>query len=291
MHDELEHLRARALALEVLGERRRLVGRLDRAQRDVHLLGRRPRPPARRARRSARPRSAPPAAGAARAATAPTPTRRRRPAGRGSAARNRGRARAGGPRRPADRRDRRLGRRSRCGSRASASSSAWESAPRGTGRLGTRPALPGGRSGESRRNLWACGQSSISPRRSRSRRSRSRSAAGCATRSPAGRCSSCSPRRVAVRRGAAAALRPGRAGARGRSRRRAAPPPPPEPPDDRIDLNRAERRRAPAPAGDRPGRRGPDRRGARAGGPYRSVGDLVRVAGFGPRRVRGLGGR
>ena len=27
------------------------------------------------------------------------------------------------------------------------------------------------------------------------------------------------------------------------------------------------------------------------GGPYRSVRDLVRVAGFGPSRVRGLGGR
>jgi competence protein ComEA len=28
-----------------------------------------------------------------------------------------------------------------------------------------------------------------------------------------------------------------------------------------------------------------------AAGPYRTVGDLVRVAGFGPSRVRGLGGR
>ncbi len=28
-----------------------------------------------------------------------------------------------------------------------------------------------------------------------------------------------------------------------------------------------------------------------AAGPYRAVGDLVRVAGFGPSRVRGLGGR
>ena len=27
------------------------------------------------------------------------------------------------------------------------------------------------------------------------------------------------------------------------------------------------------------------------GGPYRSVGDLARVAGFGPSRVRGLSGR
>ena len=40
MDDELEQLRARALALEVLGERRRVVLRLDGAQRDVHLLGR-----------------------------------------------------------------------------------------------------------------------------------------------------------------------------------------------------------------------------------------------------------
>jgi hypothetical protein len=38
--DELEQLRARALALEVLGERRRVVLGLDGAQRDVHLLGR-----------------------------------------------------------------------------------------------------------------------------------------------------------------------------------------------------------------------------------------------------------
>ena len=37
--DELEQLRARALALEVLGERRRVVLGLDGAQRDVHLLG------------------------------------------------------------------------------------------------------------------------------------------------------------------------------------------------------------------------------------------------------------
>ena len=65
----------------------------------------------------------------------------------------------------------------------------------------------------------------------------------------------------------------------------------PPPPDDRIDLNTAgplELQRLP----------GIGRVGARriveereAGGPYRSVGDLARVAGFGPSRVRGLSGR
>jgi hypothetical protein len=39
-HDELEHLVVRALALEVARQRRRLVGRLHLAQRDVHLRGR-----------------------------------------------------------------------------------------------------------------------------------------------------------------------------------------------------------------------------------------------------------
>jgi competence protein ComEA len=65
----------------------------------------------------------------------------------------------------------------------------------------------------------------------------------------------------------------------------------PEPPDDRIDLNAAdavELQRLPGigPVG---ARRIVEER--KAGGPYRSVGDLVRVAGFGPSRVRGLGGR
>ncbi len=70
-----------------------------------------------------------------------------------------------------------------------------------------------------------------------------------------------------------------------------APPPPPEPPDDRLDLNRAsasELRRLPGIGPVGAGRIVEERE---AGGPYRSVGDLVRVAGFGPSRVRGLGGR
>ncbi len=68
----------------------------------------------------------------------------------------------------------------------------------------------------------------------------------------------------------------------------AAPPPPPEPADDRIDLNAAdaaELQRLPGigPVG---ARRIVEER--EAAGPYRTVGDLVRVAGFGPSRVRGL---
>jgi competence ComEA-like helix-hairpin-helix protein len=60
------------------------------------------------------------------------------------------------------------------------------------------------------------------------------------------------------------------------------------PPDDRIDLNAAdaaELQRLPGigPVGAR--RIVEERESA---GPYRTVGDLVRVAGFGPSRVRGL---
>ncbi len=63
------------------------------------------------------------------------------------------------------------------------------------------------------------------------------------------------------------------------------------PPDDRIDLNAsdaAELQQLPGigPVG---ARRIVEER--ELGGPYRSVGDLVRVAGFGPSRVRGLSGR
>jgi competence ComEA-like helix-hairpin-helix protein len=69
----------------------------------------------------------------------------------------------------------------------------------------------------------------------------------------------------------------------------AAQPVAPEPPDDRIDLNAAdvsELQRLPGigPVG---ARRIVEER--EATGPYRTVGDLVRVAGFGPSRVRGLG--
>ena len=69
----------------------------------------------------------------------------------------------------------------------------------------------------------------------------------------------------------------------------AAPPPPP--PDDRLDLNRAsvaELRRLPGIGPVGAGRIVEERE---ENGPYRSVGDLVRVAGFGPSRVRGLGNR
>jgi len=67
--------------------------------------------------------------------------------------------------------------------------------------------------------------------------------------------------------------------------------PPPPPPDDRLDLNHAsaaELQRLPGIGPVGAGRIVEERE---AGGPYRSVGDLVRVAGFGPSRVRGLGGR
>ena len=61
--------------------------------------------------------------------------------------------------------------------------------------------------------------------------------------------------------------------------------------DDRVDLNRAsavELQQLPGigPVG---ARRIVEER--ETGGPYRSIADLVRVAGFGPSRVRGLGGR
>jgi competence ComEA-like helix-hairpin-helix protein len=78
-----------------------------------------------------------------------------------------------------------------------------------------------------------------------------------------------------------------RPGGLGRAPQRA-PVMPPEPPDDRIDLNAAdapELQRLPGigPVG---ARRIVEER--EAAGPYRTVGDLVRVAGFGPSRVRGL---
>jgi competence protein ComEA len=70
-----------------------------------------------------------------------------------------------------------------------------------------------------------------------------------------------------------------------------AAPAPPEPVDGRIDLNAAgpvELQRLPGigPVG---ARRIVEER--ERSGPYRSVGDLVRVAGFGPSRVRGSSGR
>jgi competence ComEA-like helix-hairpin-helix protein len=65
----------------------------------------------------------------------------------------------------------------------------------------------------------------------------------------------------------------------------------PEPSDDRIDLNGADAAELQQLPGIGPvgARRIVEER--EANGPYRTVGDLVRVAGFGPSRVRGLGGR
>jgi len=91
--------------------------------------------------------------------------------------------------------------------------------------------------------------------------------------------------------------RPGGLG-RARAAGRAAAPPaapaaaaPPAPADERIDLNAAsvaDLRRLPGI-----GPVGAERIVAERerNGPYRSVGDLARVAGFGPSRVRGLVGR
>jgi competence ComEA-like helix-hairpin-helix protein len=65
----------------------------------------------------------------------------------------------------------------------------------------------------------------------------------------------------------------------------------PEPHDDRLDLNHAsvsELRRLPGIGPVGAGRIVEERE---ANGPYRSIGDLVRVAGFGPSRIRGLGNR
>jgi competence ComEA-like helix-hairpin-helix protein len=63
------------------------------------------------------------------------------------------------------------------------------------------------------------------------------------------------------------------------------------PADERLDLNAAgvtELRRLPGIGPVGAGRIVDERE---ANGPYRSVGDLVRVAGFGPSRIRGLGNR
>jgi competence ComEA-like helix-hairpin-helix protein len=66
---------------------------------------------------------------------------------------------------------------------------------------------------------------------------------------------------------------------------------PREPPDDRIDLNAADASQLQRLPGIGPvgARRIVEER--ESGGPYLTVGHLVRVAGFGPSRVRGLGGR
>jgi competence ComEA-like helix-hairpin-helix protein len=67
------------------------------------------------------------------------------------------------------------------------------------------------------------------------------------------------------------------------------PPPPPPPADARLDLNRAsaaELQRLPGIGPVGAGRIVEERE---QNGAYRSVGDLVRVTGFGPSRVRGLG--
>ena len=69
----------------------------------------------------------------------------------------------------------------------------------------------------------------------------------------------------------------------------AAPPPAPPPPrDDRIDLNHASVAKLRGLPGIGPVGAGRIVDEREENGPYRSVGDLVRVAGFGPSRVRGL---
>ena len=81
------------------------------------------------------------------------------------------------------------------------------------------------------------------------------------------------------------------AGGLGRRAQPAAVAPPPPLPDERLDLNTAsavELQRLPGIGPVGAGRIVEERE---LGGPYRSVGDLVRVGGFGPERVRGLGGR
>ena len=80
-------------------------------------------------------------------------------------------------------------------------------------------------------------------------------------------------------------------GGLGRKRAVAPPAPEPEPEDHRIDLNEAD-------AAELQTLPGIGAVGARriveereAGGPFTTVGDLVRVAGFGPSRVHSLGPR
>jgi competence protein ComEA len=85
--------------------------------------------------------------------------------------------------------------------------------------------------------------------------------------------------------------RPGGPGRRAASEPEAAPAPPPPPPDGRLDLNTAsvtELQQLPGigPVGAK--RIVAERE---RGGPFRSPGELTRVAGFGPSRVRGLVGR
>jgi competence ComEA-like helix-hairpin-helix protein len=92
---------------------------------------------------------------------------------------------------------------------------------------------------------------------------------------------------VAVRR----LYRPGELGREPEPEPVVVAPEPPTPPDDPIDLNAAdaaELQRLPGigPVG---ARRIVEQR--EAAGPYCTVGDLVRVAGFVPSRVRGLSGR
>jgi competence ComEA-like helix-hairpin-helix protein len=82
-----------------------------------------------------------------------------------------------------------------------------------------------------------------------------------------------------------------RPGGLGRRRVAAEAQPEPAPPDDRLDLNTAsaaELQRLPGigPVGAK--RIVAERE---RGGPFRSPGELTRVAGFGPSRVRGLAGR
>ena len=287
MDDELEQLRARALALEVLGERRRAVGRLDRPQREVHLLR----------RDAARGWADGIDQAALEARLEPAPEREQRGlplpfvghAGRGrdSAARSRGRARAGGPRRPADR-------------RGSARRGCADRADRGSARRGAHPTVGrAGQGGSARFGATRWRSLGIAPKlvgvRAVVHVAAALALAGLAfafgrwLRDPAPGGS------LLILLGAAAlwiaaARRLYAPGGLGRARVAGPPPPPPEPPDERIDLNAAEASELERLPGIGPvgARRIVEER--EAGGAYRSVGDLVRVAGFGPSRVRGLGG-
>jgi competence protein ComEA len=73
--------------------------------------------------------------------------------------------------------------------------------------------------------------------------------------------------------------------------RRVEPEDVPPPPDERLDLNAASAHELERLPGIGPVGAGRIVEEREANGPFRSVGDLVRVAGFGPSRIHGLGNR
>ena len=290
--DELEQLLARALALEVAWRataRRRSASM--RAQRDVHLLGRDAAPGRAQRARSARPRSAP--RGAARSASSDgSHSQRVVDAVEAAVVQlvTAGRARAGGPRRPAGRRAIGVsGARTWCGSRTSASRRACDSGPRGTGSDGTVRRYP---VQEGRNRAETCRRAGRRPPRRRSRPRRAGVRGRPLAARPVARRLAADPARRGdpVGRGGAAALPPGRsgagAGARGASRRRRCRPSRP------TTASTSTRPTPPSSSGSRASARSAragSSRSARPAGRTGTVGDLVRVAGFGPSRVRGLG--